>query len=100
VPKELCEEFEQLNLSIITNTLELEVAPTLKKDTHKSQIEDENIMVIVELIIVGKPLGITMDDMGTIWYGKRMCMPSIKSIYENHILLCFKNNNDNQIIVD
>jgi hypothetical protein len=29
-----------------------------------------------------------------------MCMPSIKSIYENHILLCFKNNNDNQIIVD
>ena len=29
LPKELCEEFEYLNLGIMANTMELEVEPTL-----------------------------------------------------------------------
>jgi len=30
LPKELCEEFEHLNLGIVANTMELEVEPTLE----------------------------------------------------------------------
>ena len=32
LPKELCEECEHLNLSIVANTIELEVEPALKKE--------------------------------------------------------------------
>ena len=30
LPRELCEEFEHLNLGIVANTMELEVEPTLE----------------------------------------------------------------------
>ena len=35
LPKELCEEFEYLNLGIVANTMELEVEPTLEQEIRK-----------------------------------------------------------------
>ena len=35
MPEELCVEFEQLNLSIITNAMKLEVMPTLEQEIRK-----------------------------------------------------------------
>ena len=40
IPEELCVEFEQLNLSIVTNAMELEVTPTLEQEIRKGQLED------------------------------------------------------------
>ena len=35
LPRELCEEFKQLNLGIMANTMELEVEPTLEREIRK-----------------------------------------------------------------
>jgi len=43
LPRELCAEFEHLNLSIVANTMELEVEPTLEQDIRKGQLDDEKI---------------------------------------------------------
>ena len=76
LPKELCEEFEYLNLGIVANTMELEVEPTLEQEIHKGQLNDERIKDIAEHIVIGKALGFHMDDQGTVWFGKRMCARS------------------------
>ena len=57
LPKELCAEFEHLNLGIAANAMELEVEPTLEQEIRKGQLEDEKIKEIIELITIGKALG-------------------------------------------
>ena len=37
---------------------------------------------IVENIVIGKALGFRMDDNGTLWFGKRLCVPKDKAIRE------------------
>ena len=83
LPKELCEEFKYLNLGIVANTIELEVEPTLEQEIHKGQLNDERIKDIAECIVIGKALGFHMDDQGTVWFGKRICVPEVKSIRES-----------------
>jgi len=80
LPRELCEEFEHLNLGIVANTIESKVEPTLEQDIRKGQLEDEKIKDIAERIVIGKALGFHMDDQGIVWFGKRICVPEIKSI--------------------
>ena len=43
LPRELCEEFEYLNLGIVANTMELEVEPTLEREIRKGQLNVERI---------------------------------------------------------
>jgi hypothetical protein len=45
MPFELCEEFDKLNLRIVSNTkvMEIEVDSTLLQDIRKGQLEDEKI---------------------------------------------------------
>ena len=45
-------------------------------------MEDEKIKEIAELITIGKAPGFRLDDQGTVWFGKRICVPEIKSIRE------------------
>jgi len=45
-------------------------------------LEDEKIKEIAELITIGKAPGFRLDDQGTVWFGKRICVPAIKSIRE------------------
>jgi hypothetical protein len=83
LPRKLCEEFEHLNLGIVANTMELEVEPTLEREIHKGQLDDEKIKDIVERIVIGKAPGFHMDDQGIVWFGKRICVPEVKSIRES-----------------
>ena len=78
--EELCEEFKYLNLGIVANAMELEVESTLKQEIRKGQLDDERIKDIAERIVIGKALGFHMDDQGTVWFGKRICVLEVKSI--------------------
>ena len=35
---------------------------------------------IAENIVIGKTPGFRMDDNGTLWFGKRLCVPDIKAV--------------------
>jgi len=83
LPRELCEEFEHLNLSIMANSMELEVEPTLEREIRKGQLDDEKIKDIAERIVIGKAPGFHMDDQGIVWFGKRICVSEVKSIRES-----------------
>ena len=80
LPKGLGEDFALLNLLIVANTMELEVEPTLEREIHKGQLEDEKIKEIAENIVIGRALRFHLDDHGTVWCGKRICIPDSKSI--------------------
>ena len=67
-------------MGIVANTMELEVEPTLEQEIRKGQLNDERIKDIAEHIVIGKALGFHMDDQGTVWFGKRICVPEVKSI--------------------
>jgi len=82
LPRELSEEFEHLNLGIVANTMELEVEPTLEQEIRKGQLNDERNKDIAEHIVIGKAPGFSMDDNGTLWFGKRLCVPEDKAIRE------------------
>ena len=72
-----------LNLGIMANTMELEVESTLEQEIRKGQLNDERIKDIAERIVIGKALGFHMDDQGTVWFGKRICVLEVKSIRES-----------------
>ena len=80
--KELCAKFEHLNLGTVANAMELEVEPTLEQEIRKGQLEDEKIKEIAELITIGKAPRFRLDDQGTVWFRKIICVPEIKSIWE------------------
>jgi hypothetical protein len=54
----------------------------LEQDIRKSQLEDAKIQEINEQIKEDKAPGFSVDDQGTIWYKKRLCVPEVKEIRE------------------
>jgi hypothetical protein len=82
MPFELCEEFDKLNLRIVTNTeaREMEVASTLLQEIQKGQLEDEKIQEINHNIKEEKLLGFSEDEEGAFWYNGRICVPNIKEL--------------------
>jgi hypothetical protein len=81
---EFCKEFEKLNLGLVSNTkvIEMEVDSTLEQNIREGQLEDAKIQEIIEWIKEDKALGFSVDDQGTLWYKKRLCVPEIKEIRE------------------
>jgi hypothetical protein len=77
---ELCAEFEHLDLGIAINAVELVIEPMLEQEICKGQLLDDKIKEIVENILKGKSPGFRMDDKGTLWFGKRLCVPKDKAI--------------------
>jgi hypothetical protein len=75
---EFCTEF-------VSNTevVEMEVDSTLEQDIRKGQLEDAKIHEIKEQIKEDKAPGFSIDDQGTLWYKKRICIPEIKEIRES-----------------
>ena len=51
---ELCAEMEYLNLSPVTNAMELVIEPTLEQEIRKGQLEDEKLNEIAKNIVLGK----------------------------------------------
>jgi hypothetical protein len=81
---ELCEEFNKLNLRLITNieVVTMEVDSILPQDIQKGQLEDEKIPEIKCNIKEGKSPRFTEDEQGVLWYKGRICVPDIKELKE------------------
>jgi hypothetical protein len=81
---EFCIEFEKLNLGWVSNTeiVAMEVDSTLEQDIRKGQLEDAKIQEI-EQIKEDKAPGFGIDDQGSLWYKKCICVPEIKEIRES-----------------
>jgi hypothetical protein len=62
--------------------MELVIEPTLEQEICKSQMQDAKLKEITENIVKGKSTGFYKDDNGTMWFGKRLCMPKDKAIRE------------------
>ena len=66
MPMELCVDFECLNLSFVTNGVEIVMEPTLEQEICKGQLEDEKLKEIAENIVIGKAPGFRIDENGTL----------------------------------
>ena len=84
LPDELAEDFERLNLGIVSHTegITIEVEPTLKQVIRKGQIDDAKNQEIKDLITDGRGPNFTEDEQGTIWFKNRICVPDIDSLRE------------------
>jgi hypothetical protein len=65
-----------------TKIVAMEVDSMLEQDIQKGQLEDAKIQEIKEQIKEEKALGFSIDDQGTLWYKKCICVPEIKEIRE------------------
>jgi hypothetical protein len=81
---EFCKEFEKLNLGWVLNTevVEMKMDSTLEQNIQKGQLEDAKIQEIIEQTKEDKAPGFSVDDQGTLWYKKCICVPEIKEIRE------------------
>jgi hypothetical protein len=81
MPFELCEEFDKLNLRVITNTkaMEMEVGSSLLQEIWRGQLEDEKVQEIKRNIKEEKSPGFSEDE-GVLWYKGRTCVPNIKKL--------------------
>jgi hypothetical protein len=43
-------------------------------------LEDEKLKEIAEKVVLGKAPGFRLDEDGTLWFGKRICVPKVKAI--------------------
>jgi hypothetical protein len=80
MPIKLCEEFDKLNLRIVTNmeATEMKVGSNLLLEIRKGQVEDEKIQEIKCNIKEEKSPGFLKDEEGVLRYKGRICVPSIK----------------------
>jgi hypothetical protein len=79
---EFCMEFEKLNLGWVLNTevITMEVDSMLEQDIQKGQLQYCKIREIKEHIKEDKALGFSVDEQGTLWYKKRLCVHEVKQI--------------------
>src|SRR3954467_166058 len=77
LPDDLCAQFRDLRLEIVPegHLMSLDVQPTLLDKIKEAQKTDKEIEEIKEKIGVGKAKGFHEDEQGTLWYGKRICIP-------------------------
>ena len=82
MPRELCEEFEQLSLGFLhhTSSATFEAEPTLEAEIRQYQKEDEKLQEIRELLKKGKASHFREDDQGTLWFKNRICVLDVKNL--------------------
>jgi hypothetical protein len=83
LPK-FCKEFEKLNLGWVSNTevITMEVDSTLEQDSRKVQLGDTKSQEIKEQIKEDEGLGFNIDEQGTLWYKKHLCVSEAKEVRE------------------
>jgi hypothetical protein len=81
---EFCKEFEKLNHGWVSNieVIIMEEDSTLEQYIGKGQLEDAKIQEIKEQIKEDKAPGFIVDDEGTLWYKKHLCVLKVKEIRE------------------
>jgi hypothetical protein len=83
-PSELRREIEYLNLGMVNETrVAMEVEPTLEAEIREGQLEDAKLKEIRQLIRDNKTSDFSEDSQGTLWLGKRICVPNQKPIKES-----------------
>jgi hypothetical protein len=82
MPFELCEEFDELNLTIVANTeaTEMVVCLNLLQEIQKGHVEDEKIQEIKHNIKEEKLPGFLEDKEGVLWYKRRICVHNVKEL--------------------
>jgi hypothetical protein len=76
-------EIWYLNLAVVNEAaIAVEVEHTLETEIIRAQLEDEKLREIWQLIKENKTSDFSEDDHGTMWLGKRICVPNLKSIRE------------------
>nr|CAH66120.1 OSIGBa0146N20.5 [Oryza sativa] len=82
LPWELCQEFEKLNLGIVSKgfVAALEAKPTLFDQIREAQVNDPDIQEIKKNMRRGKAVGFVEDKQGTVWLGERICVPENKEL--------------------
>nr|ABF95989.1 retrotransposon protein, putative, Ty3-gypsy subclass, expressed [Oryza sativa Japonica Group] len=82
LPWELCQEFEKLNLGIVSKgfVATLEAKPTLFDQIRGAQVNDPDIQEIKKNMRRGKAIGFVEDEQGTVWLGERICVPENKGL--------------------
>jgi hypothetical protein len=60
----------------------MEVEPTLEAEIWKGQLEDAKLKEIRQLIRDNQTNDFVEDRQGTLWLGKRICVPNLKHIRE------------------
>nr|ABA98110.1 retrotransposon protein, putative, Ty3-gypsy subclass [Oryza sativa Japonica Group] len=82
LPWELCQEFEKLNLDIVSKgfVATLEAQPTLFDQVREAQVNDPDIQEIKKNMRRGKVIGYVEDEQGTVWLGERICVPDNKEL--------------------
>jgi len=43
-------------------------------------LEDEKLKEIADNVVLRKAPGFMIDENGTLWFGKRICVPAVKTI--------------------
>jgi hypothetical protein len=67
-----------VNEDIVT----MEVEPTQEAEIREGQLEDVKLKEIRQLIRDNKTSDFSEDSQGTLWLGKRICVPNLKHIKE------------------
>jgi hypothetical protein len=84
MPPELQREIEYLNLGMVNKAkVVMEVELTLEVEIQKGQLEDAKLKGIRQLIRDNKTSDFSEDSQGTLWLGKRICVPNLKNIKES-----------------
>jgi hypothetical protein len=80
---ELHKEIKYLNLAIVNDTtVAMEVEPTLEAEIQNGQLEDAKLKEIRQLIKDNKTNAFLEDSQGTLWLGKRICVPNLRHLKE------------------
>jgi hypothetical protein len=61
----------------------MEVEPTLEAEIREGQLEDAKLKEIWQSIRDSKTSDFSEDSQGTLWLGKRICVPNLKPIKES-----------------
>jgi hypothetical protein len=82
---ELCEEMRKLNLTIVPHSLNynLTVYPVLDNQIKEAQKEDEELMKIKTQTGENKAPDFRVDQYGTLWFKKRLCVRA-RTFQEHH----------------
>jgi hypothetical protein len=93
---ELHQEIEYLNLSMVNDLLVvMEVEPTLESEIQEGQLGDPKLAKIQQMIRDNKTSDFSEDSKGTLWLGKRICVPNQKHIKE----LILREANDSAYLI-
>ncbi|MCL0148937.1 hypothetical protein M2T53_27430, partial [Klebsiella pneumoniae] len=82
IPPELNQQMEALNLSIVGRGFlaALEAKPTLLDQIREAQKNDPDMHGLLKNMKQGKAAGFTEDEHGTLWNGKRVCVPDNREL--------------------